>query len=72
MEEPDRRRVAGYEVSVPNEFLEAIKAGKTVVALRKTIRSGKIGRIDATRIDLRGLRALDRQLEEHPFYLGAE
>ena len=72
MEEPDRRRVAGYEVSVtPMSFLEAIKAGKTVVRYGKTIRSARLGdRCHSYR--LARLRALDRQLEEHPFYLGAE
>lgn len=56
---------------LPNEFLEAIKAGKTVGALRKTIRSARLGdRCHSYR--LARLRALDRQLEEHPFYLGAE
>ena len=40
-------------------------------ALRKTIRSARLGdRCHSYR--LARLRALDRQLEEHPFYLGAE
>ena len=55
---------------LPNEFLEAIKAGKTVVRYGKTSVPQDCDRCHSYR--LARLRALDRQLEEHPFYLGAE